>query len=241
MRALLVEDDETAAQGIGLILKSKNIICNLANTGEEALELARHYDYDIILLDVLLPDIDGYEVIRRLRAGRIETPVMILSGLGQPEAKVKALGLGADEFLTKPFNKAELLARIQAIVRRSNGYSQPTLRVGAVRLNLASREVRVGNTELRLTGKERAVLELLFLRKGTLLRKETFIDHLYGGIDEPATKIVDVFIHKLRKKLTAAGADGLISTMWGRGYMVREPDGMPQLKVVAGSDVAAVA
>ena len=194
-----------------------------ADTGEEALELVRHYDYDIMVLDLMLPDMEGYDVVRRMRAARIEVPVLILSGLTRPQAKVKGLTLGADDFLTKPFDKAELIARMQAIVRRSKGFSQSALLVGNLLLNLDSREVTIDGAPVHLTGKEFAILELMVLRKGTTLTKETFLNHLYGGIDEPEMKIIDVFICKLRKKLALAGADNLICTVWGRGYMIREP------------------
>ena len=224
MRVLLVEDEVTAAKGIALMLKSGGAVVDTADTGEEALELVRHYDYDIVVLDLMLPDMDGYEVVRRMRAGRLDTPVLILSGLSRPQAKVKGFGLGADDFITKPFDKAELLARIQAVVRRSKGYSQPTLRIGPLQLNLDSREVSVAGRQVHLTGKEYAILELLVLRKGMVLTKETFLNHLYGGMDEPEMKIIDVFICKLRKKLAQAGADNLIGTVWGRGYMMREPE-----------------
>ena len=225
MRVLLVEDDITTARGIVLMLKSSNAVVDQADTGEEALELARHYDYDIVVLDLMLPDMEGYEVVRRLRAGRIDVPVLILSGLTRPQAKVKGLGMGADDYITKPFDKAELIARMQPIVRRSKGFSQPTLRVGPLQLNLDSREVTVTGYPVHLTGKEYAILELLVLRKGMVLTKEAFLNHLYGGMDEPEMKIIDVFICKLRKKLAQAGAGNLIGTVWGRGYMMREPGG----------------
>ncbi len=224
MRVLLVEDDLTAARGISLMLKSGGAVVDEADTGEEALELARHYDYDIVVLDLMLPDMEGYDVVRRMRAARIEVPVLILSGLSRPQAKVKGLGAGADDFITKPFDKAELLARMQAIVRRSKGFSQPSLRVGNLRLNLDSREVYASDKPVHLTGKEYAILELLVLRKGMVLTKEAFLNHLYGGMDEPEMKIIDVFICKLRKKLQNAGVENLIGTVWGRGYMLREPN-----------------
>jgi two-component system cell cycle response regulator CtrA len=205
------------------MLKSSNAVVDQAETGEEALELARHYDYDIVVLDLMLPDMEGYEVVRRMRASLLDVPVLILSGLTRPQAKVKGLGMGADDYITKPFDKAELIARMQAIVRRSKGFSQPTLRIGALQLNLDSREVLVAGRQVHLTGKEYAILELLVLRKGMVLTKEAFLNHLYGGMDEPEMKIIDVFICKLRKKLAQAGADGLIGTVWGRGYMLREP------------------
>jgi two-component system cell cycle response regulator CtrA len=225
MRVLLVEDDVTSARGVSLMLQSGGAVVDQADTGEEALELVRHYDYDIVILDLMLPDIEGYEVVRRMRSGRDDTPVLILSGLSRPQAKVKGLGIGADDFITKPFDKAELLARMQAVVRRSKGFSQPMLRVGNLQLNLDSREVSIGPQIIHLTGKEYAILELLVLRKGMVLTKEAFLNHLYGGMDEPEMKIIDVFICKLRKKLAFAGAANLIGTVWGRGYMIREPGG----------------
>jgi two-component system, cell cycle response regulator CtrA len=169
MRVLLVEDDITAARGVALMLKSSGAVVNHVNTGEEALELARHYDYDIVILDLMLPDIEGFEVVHRLRIGRNDTPVLILSGLTRPAAKVKGLGLGADDFITKPFDRAELLARIQAIVRRGKGFSQSTLYIGPLRLNMDSREVTVEGRMVPLTGKEYSILELLVLRKGMVL------------------------------------------------------------------------
>ncbi len=186
MRVLLVEDDITAARGIALMLKSGGAVVDTADTGEEALELVRHYDYDIMVLDLMLPDMEGYDVVRRMRAGRIDVPVLILSGLSRPQAKVKGLGVGADDFISKPFDKAELLARMQAVVRRSKGFSQPTLRIGPLQLNLDSREVSVNGTPIHLTGKEYAILELLVLRKGMVLTKEAFLNHLYGGMDVSA-------------------------------------------------------
>jgi two-component system, cell cycle response regulator CtrA len=224
MRVLLIEDDLTAARGLSLMLKSGGAVVDQADTGEEALELVRHYDYDVVILDLMLPDMEGYEVVRRMRAARIETPVLIVSGLSRPQAKVKGLGMGADDFITKPFDKAELLARMQAVVRRSKGFSQPTLRVGSLVLNLDSRDVMVEGRPVHLTGKEYAILELLVLRKGMVLTKEAFRNHLYGGMDEPEMKIIDVFVCKLRKKLAQAGGENLIGTVWGRGYMIREPN-----------------
>jgi two-component system cell cycle response regulator CtrA len=224
MRALLAEDDLTASRGIVAMLKAAAMIVDAVDTGEEALELARLYDYDVVVLDLVLPDMDGYEVVRRLRAARVETPVLILSGLARPQAKVKGFGLGADDFITKPFDREELVARIQAVVRRAKGFSQPRLTVGPLTLNLGSREVTVDGKPVHLTGKEYAILELLTLRKGVVMTKEAFLNHLYGGMDEPEVKIIDVFICKLRKKLAQAGADNLIATVWGRGYVLREPN-----------------
>ena len=224
MRVLLVEDDSTTAKSIEMMLKSEGYICDCTDLGEDGLEIGKIYDYDLIVLDLMLPDIDGYEVLRRLRAAKVKTPILILSGLTEPDKKVKGLGFGADDYLTKPFDKDELIARIQAIVRRSKGYSESIIRTGKLSVNLDTRTVEVDNQPLHLTGKEYGILELLSLRKGTTLTKEMFLNHLYGGMDEPELKIIDVFVCKLRKKLSGAtGGQNYIETVWGRGYVLRDP------------------
>jgi two-component system, cell cycle response regulator CtrA len=163
-------------------------------------------------------------VVRRLRGAKVQTPVLILSGRTDPTDKVKGLMGGADDYLTKPFNKAELVARIQAIVRRSKGHAESIIRTGKLVVNMDARSVDVGGKRLHVTGKEYSILELLSLRKGTTLTKEMFLDHLYGGMDEPELKIIDVFICKLRKKLAqATGGDHYIETVWGRGYVLKDP------------------
>ncbi|NIZ01425.1 response regulator transcription factor CtrA [Thalassospira lucentensis] len=225
MRVLLVEDDNTYSDSIELMLKSEGMVIDTTDLGEDGLEIGKLYDYDIILLDLMLPDIDGYEVLRRLRDARVDTPVLILSGLTETEDKVKGLGFGADDYLTKPFDKVELLARIQAIVRRSRGHAQSMISTGKLNVNLDARTVDVDGSPLHLTGKEYGILELLSLRKGTTLTKEMFLNHLYGGMDEPELKIIDVFVCKLRKKIqSATKGDNYIHTVWGRGYVLRDPD-----------------
>ena len=224
MRVLLVEDDANTAQSIELILKSEGYIVDTTDLGEDGLEIGKLYDYDIIILDLMLPDIDGYEVLRRLRSSRVNTPILILSGLSELDNKIKGLGFGADDYLTKPFDRRELLARIQAIVRRSKGHSESVIKTGKLTVNLDTRTVEVETQPLHLTGKEYGILELLSLRKGTTLTKEMFLNHLYGGMDEPELKIIDVFVCKLRKKLSnATGGENYIETVWGRGYVLREP------------------
>ena len=224
MRILLVEDDSLMAQSIELMLKSEGYIVDHSDCGEDGLEIGKLYDYDLIILDLMLPDIDGYEVLRRLRDARVETPVLILSGLAEMSNKIKGLGYGADDYLTKPFDKRELIARIQAIVRRSRGHSQSEISIGALRVDLNSRVVNIEGQPVHLTGKEFGIIELLALRKGSTLTKEMFLNHLYGGMDEPEAKIIDVFVCKLRKKLAAASnGDNYIETVWGRGYVLRDP------------------
>jgi len=224
MRVLLVEDDSATAQSIEMMLRSEGYVCDTTDMGEDGLEIGKLYDYDIIILDLVLPDIDGYDVLRKLRAARVQTPILILSGLTGLDDKIKGLGVGADDYLTKPFDKRELVARIQAIVRRSKGHADSIIQTGKLKVNLDARMAEVNNQPLHLTGKEYVILELLSLRKGATLTKEMFLNQLYGGMDEPGVKIIDVFVCKLRKKLSAAtGGDNYIETVWGRGYVLRDP------------------
>jgi two-component system cell cycle response regulator CtrA len=236
MRVLLIEDDSTMAKSIELILSAEGFNTYTTDMGEEGLDLGKLYDYDIIVLDLNLPDISGYEVLRKLRTARVDTPILILSGLAAPDNKVKGLGFGADDYLTKPFHREELIARIHAIVRRSKGHSQSMIATGKLMVNLDSRTVEVANQRVHLTGKEYGMLELLSLRKGTTLTKEMFLNHLYGGMDEPELKIIDVFICKLRKKLAAAtGGEHYIETVWGRGYVLRDANEVPQMAAMAAT------
>ena len=224
MRILLVEDDPTTARSIELMLAKASYNVYLTDMGEEGIDLAKLYDYDLILLDLDLPDMHGMDVLRQIRLARIDTPILILTGSDDTESKLRGFGFGADDYMTKPFHRDELAARIQAIIRRSKGHSQAIITTGRMAINLDSRVVEVDGQRVNLTGKEYQILELLTLRKGTTLTKEMFLNHLYGGMDEPELKIIDVFICKLRKKL-ADMMDGehYIETVWGRGYVLRDP------------------
>ena len=224
MRVLLVEDDPTTSRSIELMLTHANLNVYATDMGEEGIDLAKLYDYDLILLDLDLPDMDGHEVLKQLRMERVETPILILTGSDDTENKIKGFGFGADDYLTKPFHREELVARIHAIIRRSKGHAQSVIQTGKVGVNLDAKTVEVDRKTVHLTGKEYQMLELLSLRKGTTLTKEMFLNHLYGGMDEPELKIIDVFICKLRKKLSlATDGDNYIETVWGRGYVLRDP------------------
>jgi two-component system, cell cycle response regulator CtrA len=225
MRILLIEDDSTTAQSIELMLRSESFKVHTTDFGEEGIDLGKIYDYDIILLDLNLPDMSGFEVLRSLRVSKVRTPILILSGLAGIEDKVSGFGFGADDYMTKPFHRNELVARIHAIVRRSKGHAQSLVNTGDLCVNLDTRTVEISGTRVHLTGKEYQVLELLSLRKGTTLTKDMFLNNLYGGMDEPEGKIIDVFVCKLRKKLAnASGGKDYIETVWGRGYIMREPE-----------------
>jgi two-component system, cell cycle response regulator CtrA len=224
MRVLLIEDDSATAQSIERMLKFESFNVYTTDMGEEGVDLGNVYAPDIILLDLNLPDMSGFEVLRSLRVAKVETPILILTGLGGIEDKVRGLGLGADDYMTKPFPKDELVARIHAIVRRSKGHAQSVIQTGDLLVNLNTKTAEVNDARLHLTGKEYQMLELLSLRKGTTLTKEIFLNHLYGDMEEPEPKIIDVFICKLRKKLAnASHGKDYIETVWGRGYILREP------------------
>ncbi|MBC2835314.1 response regulator transcription factor CtrA [Paragemmobacter straminiformis] len=224
MRILLVEDDPATSRSIELMLTHANFNVYCTDLGEDGVDLAKLYDYDLILLDLNLPDMSGHEVLRQLRMAKIDTPILILSGSDDTDNKIRGFGFGADDYMTKPFHREELVARIHAIIRRSKGHAQSIIRTGMVGVNLDAKTVEVEGKTVHLTGKEYQILELLSLRKGTTLTKEMFLNHLYGGMDEPELKIIDVFICKLRKKLSeATGGENYIETVWGRGYVMRDP------------------
>lgn len=225
MRVLLIEDDSATAQSIELMLKSEGFNVYATALGTEGLDLGRIYDYDLILLDLSLPDMAGTDVLRSLRLEQVDTPIMILSGACEIDIKVKTFFDGADDYMTKPFHKDEFLARIRAVIRRSRGHAQSAIKTGDFTLNLDEKRVEVSGRKVSLTFKEYQMFELLSLRKGATITKEMFLVHLYNGIDEPEAKIVDVFICKLRKKLAQAGhGEHHIETVWGQGYIIRETD-----------------
>ncbi|MEM7046767.1 MAG: response regulator transcription factor [Pseudomonadota bacterium] len=238
MRVLIIEDDHATATAINAVLRNEGFFSEVAEFGEDGLELCKLYPYDLIVLDLDLPDMDGYSVLTSLRRARIDTPVLILSGLIEVDSKVRSLGVGADDYVTKPFAKDELVARIRALVRRAQGHSQNRIEIGRLTVDTENKTALVDGRILPLTGKEYSVLELLARRKGSTLTKETFLNHLYGGMDEPEMKIIDVFICKLRKKLRhALGDEEYIQTVWGRGYAIN--DIAPPERLTAEVEVSA--
>ncbi|MBB3174762.1 two-component system cell cycle response regulator CtrA [Endobacter medicaginis] len=227
MRVLMVENDLHNARMMSALFESARLTADVAESGDDALEMARHYDYDIVVTASDLPDMDGVELLRRLRLARNLAPVMMIGAPARSDLRLRAFATGADDVMAAPVDPAEFLARLRAIVRRSRGYSNAALSVGNITLHMETREAAVAGRPVHLTGKEYAILELLVLRKGMVLTKDAFLSHLYGGLDEPEMKIIDVFVCKLRKKLALAGADNLIATLWGRGYMLREETRAP--------------
>lgn len=225
MRILVIEDNHSTAQIIELALRKEDIICDKTNLGQEGYDISLLYDHDLIILDLDLPDVNGLDILKKLRALKRKVPVLILSGFASTEDKIRGLGLGADDYLTKPFNIFELIARVKAIVRRSRGHSDLLIEVENLKVNLDDHTTFIKDKAVHLTYSEQAVLEILALRKGHSVSKEQFLNHLYSGIDEPELKIIDVFVCKMRKKLFVA-SEGVnyIETSWGRGYALKHPN-----------------
>ena len=225
MRILIIEDDEIVASTLELFLRSEGFRTHTETLGEEALEVAKLYEYDAILMDLNLPDMSGVEVLRKLRVNKVATPVLVLSGQADLDTKIKCLGAGADDYLIKPANHAELAARLRAVVRRAKGHSQSIIEIGDLHVNLDIKSAEVDGERIPLSAKEYQLLELLALRRGTTLTKETFLNHLYGEMDEPEAKIIDVFVCKLRKKLSVyTKGKNYIETVWGQGYLIRSAE-----------------
>lgn len=223
VRVLLIEDDVPMSKGIESLLKKEGVTVDSTSYGQYGVEVGKIYDYDGIILDLMLLDINGVDVIKKLRSSGIRTPVLVLSGLSECKDKVNCLDIGADDYITKPFEGKELVSRIRAVIRRSRGHAESIIKVGRMTVNLQNRHVDIDGKTLRLTGKEYSILELLCLRKGATLTKDMFLNHLYGGMDEPELKIIDVFVCKLRKKLIdALGGECYIETVWGRGYTIKD-------------------
>jgi two-component system cell cycle response regulator CtrA len=205
------------------LLRKHGISSEHTESGRDSLEFLRLYDYDLVLMDLDLPDMPGHEAVRLARAAGLSTPSIILAEAASPQTKVKALDQGADDFVTAPCHPDELLARVRAVVRRSQGHANSVLRLGPVELSLDRHEVRVNGQKLSVSRREFGVLELLFLKQGVILNKNAFLNHLYTGMEEPEMKTIDVIICRLRKKLAVAGVPNLIDTVWGCGYILREP------------------
>jgi len=227
MRVLLIEDDRSTARSVQLLLTAEKFNVEIATLGEDGLDLAQTYDYDVILLDLGLEDISGMDVLRTLRRAGSKTPVVMLTGSADVAVKVRAFSGGCDDFVVKPFHKDELVARLRAVIRRGCGHADSVITIGDISLNLDSRTVSVNGQRVHLTGKEYQTLELLALRRGKTLHKDVFLTSLYGGMDEPGGKIIDVFICKLRQKLAAFTDRQHIETVWGGGYVMRDPEEMP--------------
>ena len=231
MHILIVEDDPVVADVLGMTLEEAGHFQSTAHNIETALAELKHNhnNIDAVLLDINLPDGDGTRLARLIRKNHLPVPILVVSGNASTDDKIAALGAGADGYLTKPFDRFELLANLDAIIRRTHGHSSATVAVGNLEVDLNRHLALVDGEQLPLTGKEFRIVEFLALRKGSVLSKTAFLSHLYGGMDEPEPKIIDVFICKLRRKLELAGARGVsIDTVWGQGYILKETEALSQ-------------
>ncbi|MGU9962014.1 MAG: response regulator transcription factor [Candidatus Puniceispirillales bacterium WSBS_2018_MAG_OTU23] len=223
MNILIVEDDQLIAKSIAMALDDEGHHHHIAYTAEDGINAVLEDIFDAVILDINLPDGDGFQFVKTMRLNQINTSVLVVSGRASVTDRVVALRSGADGYLTKPFDRQELIASLTAIVRRANGFADSRIVTGPIIVDLTKHEVLIGNNRLKLTSKEYHILELLSLRKGRTLSKANFINHLYGGIDEPESKIIDVFICKLRRKMAdLTDGDNYIHTVWGQGYVLRD-------------------
>ena len=227
MNILIVEDDAIVADALAMTLEQTGYFSLVAGSIHEALEEININEFDAILLDLKLPDGDGTRFARLVRAkkDRQLIPILVVSGNNSVDDRIMALGAGADGYLGKPFDKHELLAHLEAIIRRANGHSSLQIKIGNLEIDLHRKVVFVDGKPVALTRKEFDIVNLLGVRKGAVLSKSSFINHLYGGRDEPESKIVDVFVCKLRHKLDQAGLEGaVIQTVWGQGHKLVETE-----------------
>ena len=223
MHILVVEDDPIVADVLGMTLEESGYFETTADSIESALFELKHNQIDAVLLDLNLPDGDGTRLARLIRKNHMPVPILVVSGNSGIDDKITALGAGAVGYPTKPFDRHELVANLDAIIRRTHGHSAATVNAGNLMVDLSRNYAKIGDARLDLMAKEFRIIEFLALRKGAVLSKDAFLNHLYGGIDEPEPKIIDVFMCKLRRKLADAGATGVvIDTIWGQGYILRE-------------------
>jgi two-component system OmpR family response regulator len=222
MRLLVVEDDKKIASFVSRGLKEAGYVVDIAERGDDAFQLALHNHYDVAIVDLMLPGLDGLSLIERLRAQKVKMPVIILSAKRSVDDRVKGLQVGGDDYLTKPFAFSELLARIQALVRRSSAMSEPTtLTHGDLTLDLLSREVTRGGRKIELQAREFALLEYLLRNAGRVVSKTMILEHVWDYNFDPKTNVIDVLVSRLRSKVDRDFDRKLIHTMRGFGYVLK--------------------
>ena len=220
MRILLVEDDRMLSDAITRAMTQSAHVVDVSYSGEEADRALATYDYGLVLLDIGLPNIDGFEVLKRLRSRRNAVPVLVLTVRDAIEDRIIGLDLGADDYLAKPFHLSELEARVRALIRRSHSNASSELVHGRLRLDMAGRRLFCDDVPIDLSARELAVIEVLLLKEGKVVTKQQIIDHLYGWEDASNSNAVEVFVYRLRKKLEPSGAD--IRTVRGMGYLLEK-------------------
>lgn len=221
MRVLVIEDEKQLLKIIGERLKEEGYVADLVKDGMEGLHFAESVDYDCIILDIMLPTIDGFSILRKLRARKINTPILILTAKDTIKDKVNGLDSGADDYITKPFSFEELIARVRAMLRRKSDEKETVLFISDLTLNLITREVFRGNHSIELTSKEFAILEYFLRNKGRVLTKSQIANHVWNYEFEYKSNIVEVYVRYLRKKLEDNFENKLIHTVSGVGYVIK--------------------
>jgi two-component system, cell cycle response regulator CtrA len=201
-------------------LRSRLAIVDETNDSEEVLDLIKFYEYDAILLRLSEERLGEVDIIRKLRLAKVRAPIIAIARSMSEAARLRILQAGADDLIVNALSHEEVFMKIQNLIRRSRGFQESSLRIGSVEINMNAKKIFANGMPVTLTKKEYQIAEILALRKGAVLSKEAILDHLYGGLDEPNPKIIDVFICKIRKKLQSMGVNDFIETNWGRGYMV---------------------
>ena len=220
MKILSFDTNPIRKDILTLFLRSRLAIVDETSEAEEALDLVKLYDYDVILLRLTEDRIGDIDIIRKLRVARVRAPVVAIARSMTETARLRVLQAGADDLIVEALSHEEVFMKVQNLIRRNRGFHDNRLRIGSVEVDMNAKKILANGKAVTLTKKEYQIAEILALRKGNVLSKEAILDHLYGGLDEPNPKIIDVFICKIRKKLQSMGVDDFIETNWGRGYMV---------------------
>jgi DNA-binding response OmpR family regulator len=224
MRVLLIEDHKPLIRALRQGLEEEGFAVDVASDGQEGDYKARTAEYDVIILDIMLPKEDGLSLLQRWRKDNLNAQVLVLTARGSMEDKVKGLDLGADDYMTKPFELEELLARLRALIRRGHQVKSPLLRVHDLEIDTASRTVKRAGRSIHLTPREYALLEFLAFHRGKVTTRSMIWEHLYDDQDENTSNVVDVYIRYLRNKIDKGFDPPLILTRWGEGYMLRGDD-----------------
>ncbi len=221
MRILIIEDEQSLLEGLGRQFEAAGFVVDLAPNGQEGLYFGEEFPIDVAVIDLGLPDISGMKVIERLRAAGRQFPILVLTARGRWQEKVSGLEAGADDYMVKPFQSEELMARVNALLRRSGGWASPTLTCPPVTLDMATQQVQVGNQEVSLTTYEYRALEYLMLHAGKVVSKAELTEHLYADDDDRDSNVIEVFIGRLRRKLDPDNVLRPLETLRGRGYRFR--------------------
>jgi len=222
MKILIIEDEKGLARLIKKGLEENYFTVDLSFDGVEGIHMAETWPYDAILLDIMLPGIDGFEILQSLRDRKNDVPVLVITARGEIEERIKGLNFGADDYIPKPFDLSELIARLRSVIRRSKGKSSPLIMIDDLAIDLNARTVTRGGQAISLSAREFTLLEYLALNSGRVVSRTELIDHIYGSDTEWDSNVIDVYINYLRNKIDKGFGRALIHTMRGAGYILKE-------------------